>query len=392
MTIKELQEKRGLLVTNNQTIIDLMKSENRSMTTEEQTGFNTRIEEVRSIDTQLNLMLEHERQDARSATVVAGGNGTPTADSEAEQRSAFFAVLAGTATVEQRAAVVIDGVDGAVTVPTSIANKVIKAVNDRGNFLKSVTHISTTTGAEIKYPTTDSNLGRAKTVAAYKKVATTEKPTFGSIALGAFVYSTTLIPIDKALLQDSAVNVEQIIVDILSEQIANGYEYDAIHGKGTTEITGLMTTATSGIVAASATAITYNELVRLVASVKYDYSKPSVGAWVMNGATRVLLMGIVDNNNRPIFVQSPVLGEPDTILGRAVVISSSMEDIGADKKPIAFGDVKNYRFRTVVGLSVEVDYSKFREEHAIGVMASGRVDGKLFNAEAIKYLQMKATV
>ena len=129
----------------------------------------------------------------------------------------------------------------------------------------------------------------------------------------------------------------------------------------------MLTAATKGATAASDTAVTYDDLVSLQASVDNAYGNPERGAFMMNSATLAAILKIVDKNGRPIFITDAQTGVISRILGRRVIINESMPDIAASAKPIAFGDFKYYHLRMVQGIRMTVFKEKYADKLEVGL-------------------------
>lgn len=77
-----------------------------------------------------------------------------------------------------------------------------------------------------------------------------------------------------------------------------------------------------GVTAASAVAITADELIDLQHSVKSGYRRK--GLWIMNDATLKLLRKLKDGQGNFIWQLGLLAGQPDTLLNQKVMISNYM--------------------------------------------------------------------
>lgn len=77
-----------------------------------------------------------------------------------------------------------------------------------------------------------------------------------------------------------------------------------------------------------------------------------------------------------------------TILGKPVVISEYMPNIGKGNKPIAFGDFSYYWIIPRSKISVRSLVEKFLVYSQVGYLAIKFLDGVLMRKEAIKVLQI----
>ena len=219
---------------------------------------------------------------------------------------------------------------------------------------------------------------------------------FEGIEIKAYDYRLPVIPISITLLDGSDADIQGAIVALLTEHIARGLTKLALTGGTAADGVSALVPKVVVATAASASAITYSDLVDLLAKVKAPHSSQGVASWVMNSATRAALMKVLDQNGRPIFIESAREGEPDRILGRPVVIDDNMPDIGAGKTPIIFGDLKKYILRIVQGVKVRVyQEEKFYKNNCVGIQAFVTADGKLIaktgSYEPLAGLKMKAS-
>ena len=140
--------------------------------------------------------------------------------------------------------------------------------------------------------------------------------------------------------------------------------------------------------AASATAVTADELMDLFYSLKSPYRKNAV--WILNDSTIKAIRKLKDNNGQYLWQPSLVAGTPDTILGRPVKTSAYMPAIAAGAKTIAFGDFSYYWIADRQGRSFKRLNELYAANGQVGFLGSQRVDGKMILPEAVKVLVQKA--
>jgi HK97 family phage major capsid protein len=102
------------------------------------------------------------------------------------------------------------------------------------------------------------------------------------------------------------------------------------------------------VTAASATALTADELLDLLYAVNQKYR--ARGSWLMNDSTVLLLRKLKASDNQYIWQPGMVEGQPDRLLGRPVFTSDTMPAAAAGKKAVLFGDFKRYRILDRKGL------------------------------------------
>lgn len=392
MTIKELQEKRAALVEEMRTITSAaeMRAE-KDLTEDEVKTLNEKRAALKGVDTQLAVAEELEAQDKRAAEQRAKAVGA--GDKAKEELRAFANYLRdGRISEETRAALTTD--NAAVMIPKEISQQIILGLQGAYELMNKVNLRITPHAKTFVEPilSGDMTLKRITVGAANEEGAAS----FEGIEIKAYDYRLPVIPISLTLLDGSDADIQGAIVALLTEHIARGLTNLALTGGTASDGVSALVPKVVTTTAASATAVTYNDLIDVLAKVKAPHNAQGVASWVMNSATRAALMKVLDQNGRPIFVESAREGEPDRILGRPVVIDDNMPDIGAGKTPILFGDLRKYVLRIVQGVKVRVyQEEKFYKDNCVGIQAFVSADGKLIAKsgvyEPIGGLKMKAS-
>ena len=201
----------------------------------------------------------------------------------------------------------------------------------------------------------------------------------------------TWSPISEELLNDSVFDLESYIAREFARRIGTKEEEAFFTGDGTGKPLGILAAsggAETGVTAASATAVTADELIDLFYSLKSPYRKNAV--WVLNDSTIKAIRKLKDNNGQYLWQPSLVAGTPDTILGRPVKTSAYMPAIAAGAKTIAFGDFSYYWIADRQGRSFKRLNELYAANGQVGFLGSQRVDGKMILPEAVKVLVQKA--
>lgn len=392
MTIKELQEKRAALVEEMRTITSAaeMRAE-KDLTEDEVKTLNEKRAALKGVDTQLAVAEELEAQDKRAAEQRAKAVGAD--DKGKEELRAFANYLRdGRITEETRTVLTTD--NAAVMIPKEISQQIILGLQGAYELMNKVNLRITPHAKTFVEPilSGDMTLKRITVGAANEEGAAS----FEGIEIKAYDYRLPVIPVSLTLLDGSDADIQGAIVALLTEHIARGLTNLALTGGTASDGVSALVPKVVTTTAASATAVTYNDLIDVLAKVKAPHNAQGVASWVMNSATRAALMKVLDQNGRPIFVESAREGEPDRILGRPVVIDDNMPDIGAGKTPILFGDLRKYVLRIVQGVKVRVyQEEKFYKDNCVGIQAFVSADGKLIAKsgvyEPIGGLKMKAS-
>lgn len=161
-------------------------------------------------------------------------------------------------------------------------------------------------------------------------------------------------------------------------------------GTGANQPTGIFTAGggTVGVTAASATAITVDEVINLVYALKSPYRRNA--KFLMNDATVSILRKLKDSNGAYLWQPSIQAGQPDKLLGYDLYTSPYVPTVAAGALAIAFGDFQNYWIGDRAGRTVQRLNELYATNGQIGYVATERVDGKVILPEGIQLLQMKS--
>lgn len=392
--IKKLIEERNAKVAEMRSLNETAKSrEEKRMTAEESDRFDTLEQEVRALDKEIHRAEVMEAEDKRLAEERSKSGAAAAKNGENTELRAFANYLRdGRITEETRTALTTE--NSAVMIPKEISQQIILGLQGQFELMSKIGLRITSHAKSFVEPilSGDMTLKRISVGAANDEGAAA----FEGIEIKAYDYRLPVIPISLTLLDGSDADIQGAIVALLTEHIARGLTNLALTGGTASDGVSALVPKVITTTAASATAVSYNDLVDLLAKVKAPHNSQGVASWLMNSATRAALMKVLDQNGRPIFIESAREGEPDRILGRPVVIDDNMPDIGASRVPIIFGDLRKYVLRIVQGVKVRVyQEEKFYKDNCIGVQAFVTADGKLIaksgSYEPLAGLKMKAS-
>ena len=278
--------------------------------------------------------------------------------------------------------------EGGYLVPDEYEKTLVEALEEE-NIFRKLAHVISTSSGDRKIPVVASK-GSASWVDEEGTIPDSDDA-FNQVSIGAYKLGT-LIKVSNELLNDSVFNLESYISKEFARRIGSKEEDAFFNGNGTGKPVGIFNAtggAEVGVTAASATAITADEIIDLFYSLKAPYRKNAV--WILNDATIKAIRKLKDNNGNYLWQPSLTAGTPDTILGRPVYTSSYVPTISAGAKTIAFGDFSYYWIADRAGRNFKKLTELYAANDQTGFVATQRVDGKLILPEAIKVLKMKAT-
>lgn len=280
---------------------------------------------------------------------------------------------------------------GGYTVPEEFSGNIDKALAAWGPMWDGniVREINTSHGRTIKWPTVDdtSATGRIKTENSAVDDDGTDDVTFGEKQLDAYVYDTGMVKVPLELLQDSAFDMESLLNDLFAERLGRLANTTLTTGSGSSQPNGIVTASTAGVTAASATAITADELIDLLHSVDPAYRMSPACRWQFNDSTLQAIRKLKDGNGNYLWQMGDVrTGEPSTILGHPYSVNQAMASIATTNKTVLFGDHSKYIVRKVIGFQMITLRERYAENFQIGMVGFKRFDGELINTAAIKHL------
>ena len=283
---------------------------------------------------------------------------------------------------------------GRFTVPDETMRALEEAMLAFGGMRNVSTVIRTATGADLPFPTVNdtSNKGAILTEGSQ---ATLQDPTFASLILQSYKYSSKEIKTSIEFLQDTSINAAEVIGRLLGQRIGRITNDHFTTGTGSSQPNGVITAATSSsVTAASATTISYDNLIDLEHSVDPAYREN--GRFMFSDASLKVLKKIKipqysgDTAGQPLWRPGLSAGVPDTIDNYPYTINQSMPAPTTGLKAVAFGDFSKYLIRDVLDVTlVRLDelYAEFGE---VAFLAFSRHDGDLLDAgtHPVKYLTM----
>ena len=395
MTIIELRAKRNKAWEAAKTFAETHMTPAGTLSAEDEATYNKMEQEIVDLGREIQRRERQEAIDAELAKpVTAPITGKPgnqqeekkTGRASAEYRDAVLAALRSN--FRKVSNVLSEGVDaqGGYLVPEEYDSRLIDVLTEENIMRGLATRI--TTSGEHKI-----NIAATKPAAAWIEEGgqlTFGDATFDQIIMDAHKLHVA-IKVTEELLYDSAFNLENYIIKQFGKALANAEEDAFLNGDGVGKPLGLLAAeggAEVGVTAASATAITADEIINLIYSLKRPYRKNA--KFMCNDQTLAAIRKLKDSTGQYLWQPSLQQGEPDRILGYAVMTSPYFPTIAGGKAAMAFGDFSYYN----IGDRGTRSFAELKELFAgngmVGFVAKERVDGKLVLPEAVKLLMMKS--
>ena len=191
----------------------------------------------------------------------------------------------------------------------------------------------------------------------------------------------TLFRASYPFINDSAFDFESYLVKRMARAFGGAEDNAFINGNGEIEPIGILHDSKGAETAATVSTITYDDIVHLYFSVKPKYRKNAV--WMMNDETAMVIRKLKDEAGNLLWNDTN-----GTILGKRVVISEYMPNIGVGAKPIAFGDFGYYWIVKRSPVTVKTIFERFILNDQIGFLGFEFIDGRLIRRDAVKVISI----
>lgn len=411
---KSLREKRAKLVADAQALL-----RNETFTPELRARFDKMMDDAEALKAQIvaDEAEEQRKVDAADGHRVIDSYGARyETKQEREHRMAFHSYLRrglDGLTPEERRLVTerrdtdgsgqaagsqtisyTEGSSGGYFVPAGFVYAVDQALKYFCPFLDGTVCrvLETATGQVLPFPTGDDVNNLASLIGENTQVSETPVAV-GSINLNAYKYTTNAIRVSIELLQDSAFDLDSYLSQRFAERLGRRYEQDFTKGTGSAQPTGIvpaiLSSGATPVIAVGSSAndgssntgtnsIGYADLVALEHSVDPLYRRTA--KYVFHDQTLKFLKTLLDKYGRPLWVPGLTVNAPDTILGYPYVIDQAMDQIGASKNTVLFGDLSKFVVRKVRDLSVLRLVERYADYGQIGFIGFARADSNLIDA------------
>lgn len=400
MTILELREKRAKAWEAAKAFLDSHRNEKGVLSAEDDTAYTRMEQEITDLGKEIARL---ERQEALEAELNLPVNkpitakpmngkpeeGSKTGRAGEEYRQNFWNMMRSKAPMPAVVNALQIGTDseGGYLVPDEYERTLVEALEEE-NIFRQLAKVIQTSSGDRKIPVVATK-GTASWIDD-EGAFTESDDSFGQVSIGAYKLGT-MIKVSEELLNDSVFDLESYIAREFARRIGNKEEEAFFTGDGSGKPLGILAAtggAETGVTAASATAVTADELIDLFYSLKSPYRRNAV--WMLNDSTIKAVRKLKDSNGQYLWQPSLTAGTPDTILGRPVKTSAYMPAIAAGAKTIAFGDFSYYWIADRQGRSFKRLNELYAATGQVGFLASQRVDGKMILPEAVKVLAQKA--
>ena len=378
--IKTLAEQREEALAEMTTLTDSVKAENRTFTEEENAKFADLEKKINDIDATVNAInktrtFEPAKEEKKDMEEIR----TQELTTEELEIRTFANVLRN-----RDDANITKTANGAV-IPKTIANKIIDAVKDISPLYRMSEKFNVRGQLSIPYVDTANDHIAVAYATEFTDLEAKDTKLLSVDLTGHL--AGVLCKISKSLINATDFDLVNFVVRKIAEAVAVFVDHEIIQGTSG-KITGLSTAANT-VTAASATAVTVNELIELQDKLKSAYQGGAI--WVMAPATWTAVKKVLAGTSNYILNDSIEGGFSGRLLGKPVYTSDQVEAMAAAKRAVFYVNPAQALATKLVEDSVQILNEKYAVQHAVGVVAWYEADCKVQNQQAAAVLVMKAS-
>lgn len=371
--LKKMREKRNEIIAAMEAVVNAAAAEERSLTDDEITAYNGHRDELTRIDATI-AAIENVRSAEREKERQPkdGEKLTP------EERS-FLSYLRG----EIRADVNTTKTNAGAVIPTTVADRIVEYVKNVSPIAEYATRYEGIGKITIAYEDSANTLEASYVEDLESADATAQK--LVSVTLDGYKIRVP-VKVSQQLLDNSQVDLIAYLVRRIGDALAAKIEKEFLIGTSG-KVAGLAGGVTRTVTAASATAVTADELIDVQDAVPDIYQ--ANGIWIMHPKMRTAIRKLKDGENRYLLNLDLNTKWGYSLLGKPVYASDAMPEPAAGAKTIFYGDMSGLAC-IIRGLRVRVLTERFADADAVGIFGFAEIDAKVENTQKISVLTMKA--
>lgn len=378
----ELRQLKATKVTEMRSMLDKAEQENRSMTPEEKTQFDTIKADVEQLNTDI---ANYETLANEERSLADKGKPVDKKLTNEELRNYIR-------TGESRSLSTGVPADGGYTVIPELDKEIMRQLSDESE-MRAICTVKKIGSNEYKKLV---SVGGAAVNHGEEGIARTETATPKLEEVSIKLYPIYAYPkTTQEILDFSDLDVLSWLTDEIKDTFVETEELDLINGNGTKKAKGFLAYPQAAqadkvrpfgtLEKMTTTAITADSLIDLLFKLKKKYRKNAV--WVMNSNTAATLQKLKNGNGDYIWRDGLKAGDPDMLLGKPVHYLENMNDTGA---VVAVGDFKRGYYIVDHETGVRTRPDNITEPGFYKVHTDKYLGGGLVDSNAIKILELSA--
>lgn len=399
--VMELRDQRGKAIADARAIVDKADTEKRGMTAEEIGQYDKYMADEKRLKEQID---QEERLLAAERSLAAnlqeqGGKNPPAPDAEARMVSfrKFLTGGYGALSADELRGLTAgtDTAGGFLATPEQFVNELIVAVKNKVFIRQQAKVIPVPRAVSLGAPSLDNDVDDGDWTPEVKAAAEDAGLGFGKRKLTPHKLSK-LVKISNELLRVAALNPESIVMDRLSYKFGVTEEKAYLLGSGAQQPLGVFVASSDGIpttrdVSAgnTATGITFDGLIAAKYALKAQYQEKAT--WLFHRDAISKVAQLKDSYGRYLWLPSVVVGQPDTILGKPVMMSEYVPNTFTASQYV--GMIADFSFYWIAD-AYDMTMQRLNELYAatdqVGFIARKATDGMPVLAEAFARVQLAA--
>lgn len=388
---KQLVEKKNDLITRAEEVLTTAKTENRELTDAEA----QELAEIKADVERIKATLKLEDDFRELAEGEEKPDNEPKEEKEMteekramDEEQVFEAFVRGQLNNRDADYDMVKSNNTAI-IPASIANKIIKKIFEISPIVQRASRYNVKGKLTIPYYDESSHAISVGFVTE-GTAPYANSGDFTSVTLNGYL-AGALAKIGKDLIVNAQFDVVNFIVNDMAEKLARFIEKEIIApSDSTNKVKGLSTIAAGQTVtAASTSAITTDELVKVRDKVKDVYQQDAI--WVMSPSTRTALRLLQDQQGH--YLLNDDISSPfgTTLMGKPVYVSENVDDIAASKNVVFYGDFKGLAVKFSDEIDVQVLREAFAAEFCVGIVGTVDFDAAVEDQQKLAKLVMAAS-
>ena len=380
---KELNEKKNDLITRAEEVLNKAKGEKRELTPDEAQELAEIRDDVRKIKETLELKGFFDKEGGEKPVEKVEVEKEVEETRALEEEKAFENYIRGVVTNERATNLTPAANSGGVTIPTTIANRIIKKVYDLCPILEKSTKYNVKGKLELPYYDESTQSITVGWATEFQELESNVGK-FTSVELVGYL-AGALSLISRSLINNSQFDIVGFIVDRMAYDISRFIENALLNGSGS--VTGL-STVSKVITAADNDSVTADELIECQGQIKDVFQGNAI--WIMNEATRTAIRQLKSNTGSYLMTEIYDLASPfkNMLLGKPVYVSDNMPEMSSGEIAIYYGDMTGLATKFSEDLNIEVLREKYATQHAYGVVGWLEFDSKIEDPQKIAAIQM----
>ena len=403
--VKSLEEKRGSLAAEMDSLIAGAKAEVRAFTEEETARMDAITAEIEALNGTIEAERRAEELKAHiEAGKSAGQQETPVqqeSNNEAatkptnEEKRAFTDYIrsrCGMPVPETRADSNFTLGDNGAVIPTSISSMIISKVKDICPILSGATMFAVK--GTLKVPVWGAKEGGSNITVGFHKEFNELTATAGrfiSVDLSGYL-AGVLTKIGKSLITNSEIDILGFVTDEMAKEITYFLEgillkeETVVDAEKNTVVKGALSTNTT-VTAANKNGVTSDDLIALQSAIPAVYQANA--CWTMNNATFLSIKKLKDSTGQYMLMQNTgnISGAfPYMLLGRPVYISENMPVAAAGARSVLYGDYSGLGVNFRQQIEMQVLNEKYATQHAVGIVGWFEVDCNVIDHQKLAAL------